>query len=530
MTAQRHTWLVALGLWLVLLAAALLSRALLPIDETRYVAVAWEMWQRGDFLVPHLNGAPYSDKPPLLFWVMHAGWGLFGVSELWARLVPPLFGLACLFLTRRLARVLWPDRDDIAGLAPLIVIGSLLWALFNDVVLFEMLLGFCVLVGIVGLLDAWQHGGVRGWLLLGAGIGLGILAKGPVTLLYILPVAVLAPWWARGSRRLRWSRWYPRLGLATGLGAAVALAWAIPAAQAGGPAYGDAILFHQSVDRMVASAADQRTIHQRPFWWYVPLLPAILFPWLVTPAVWRALGSLRKGAGDDGVRFCIAWLIPAFVAFSLISGKQLHYLLPLFPGFALLTARALGGPLAVVRRRDMVVPALILVLIGTILLAVPPLAPDGTLPEWATRISPIAGLVLLAGAAALLLVRFRTPAAAAAGFAAATALLVMTVEVSIMQVAGPWYDTRPVAAYLSRLERQDHRIAHVGKYHGQYHFAGRLERPFDVIEPADVTDWLAQHPDGVIVARESDTAADADYADQFVHPYRSGFVIVTVGG
>lgn len=63
------------GLWLVLLAVSLATRPLMPIDETRYASVAWEMWLRGDFLVPYLNGVPYSHKPPLLFWLFHLGCG-----------------------------------------------------------------------------------------------------------------------------------------------------------------------------------------------------------------------------------------------------------------------------------------------------------------------------------------------------------------------------------------------------------------------------------------------------------------------
>ena len=51
------------GLWAVLVAVALFFRPILPVDETRYVGVAWEMWLRDDFLVPHLNGDPYSHKP-----------------------------------------------------------------------------------------------------------------------------------------------------------------------------------------------------------------------------------------------------------------------------------------------------------------------------------------------------------------------------------------------------------------------------------------------------------------------------------
>ena len=79
--------------WFALAVAALFLRPLWPVDETRYVAVAWEMWQRGDFWVPYLNDAPYSHKPPLLFWLMQAGWALFGVNEWWPRLLSPLFAL-----------------------------------------------------------------------------------------------------------------------------------------------------------------------------------------------------------------------------------------------------------------------------------------------------------------------------------------------------------------------------------------------------------------------------------------------------
>jgi len=80
------------GLWLVLMATALKFRPLLPVDETRYLAVAWEMWRDGNFIVPHLNGMTYSHKPPLLFWLMHLGWSIFGVNDWWPRLVAPLFG------------------------------------------------------------------------------------------------------------------------------------------------------------------------------------------------------------------------------------------------------------------------------------------------------------------------------------------------------------------------------------------------------------------------------------------------------
>ena len=69
--------------WGLAVLVALNFRPPLPVDETRYLAVAWDMWREGHYLVPHLNGDPYSHKPPMLFWLMTAGWHLFGVNDWW---------------------------------------------------------------------------------------------------------------------------------------------------------------------------------------------------------------------------------------------------------------------------------------------------------------------------------------------------------------------------------------------------------------------------------------------------------------
>ena len=63
-------WVAA---WTVLVAVAVSFRPILPVDETRYISVAWEMWFGENFVVPHLNGTPYSHKPPLLF-LAHPYW------------------------------------------------------------------------------------------------------------------------------------------------------------------------------------------------------------------------------------------------------------------------------------------------------------------------------------------------------------------------------------------------------------------------------------------------------------------------
>jgi 4-amino-4-deoxy-L-arabinose transferase-like glycosyltransferase len=131
MNARFHPLLGPALLLAVLAAVAIPLRPLTPIDETRYISVAWEMWLRGDYLVMVKNGEPYSHKPPLLFWIYNLGWAITGVNEWWPRLVSPLFSLGSLALTLSIGRRLWPENPDVSRQAVWILAASLLWMLFS---------------------------------------------------------------------------------------------------------------------------------------------------------------------------------------------------------------------------------------------------------------------------------------------------------------------------------------------------------------------------------------------------------------
>lgn len=515
--------------WVLLVAAAVSLRPILPVDETRYVSVAWEMWVRGDFLVPHLNGLPYSDKPPLMFWLFHLGWWFFGVNDWWPRVVPALFGLANLALTARLARRLWPDRPEVARNAPAVLLGLLLWTVFTTMVMFDMLVTFCVLAALLGLEEAWRGGGARPWLQVGAALGLGILAKGPVVLLVPLLVAVLSPGWNGRSGRSGQSPpllWWGGLLGALALAAAIGLAWALPAAASGGPAYSDAILIAQTKERMVHSFA-----HNRPWWWYLALLPILLYPYSVWPPLWSA-AFRRRGAGlssDRGVRFCLAWLVPGLIAFSLISGKQPHYLLPLMPAFALLASRLISEPgtPAIIVRRWHALPALAgVVLLGCVLTAAPFLKAQGRkIPAWAHEVSPGIGVALLILAVASYLFFDRLFARRVAGPTLISIALVLGLDLGFAEVARDAYDLEPAARYLKSAEDQGRPIAWVGDYHGQLHFLGRLERPFQEIPAGSESLWIRQNPRGKVVQDLKYIPADVERAE-FTQPYRDDTLAV----
>lgn len=67
------------------------KRDLWAPDEPRYAQVSKEMRDSGNFIVPHLNSAPYPDKPPLLFWLVNLFSIPFGkITALSSRLLQPL--------------------------------------------------------------------------------------------------------------------------------------------------------------------------------------------------------------------------------------------------------------------------------------------------------------------------------------------------------------------------------------------------------------------------------------------------------
>lgn len=441
--AARWGWLAA---WLAFVAVAVSTRSLWPIDETRYAAVAWEMWQNGQWLVPHLNGAPYPHKPPMLFWLMQLGWALFGVNDLWPRLIAPLAGVASALLTRRLARRLWPAETRIADLTPWLLLFGLYWAGFHSMLMFDALMALWTILALTGLWQAVNRPRL-GFAVVGIALGLGLLTKGPIILLFVLPPALLAPLWHPAWPG--WRIWGAALVRCLGIMAAMALVWATPAVLFGGKGYAADLLWRQSAGRALESFA-----HRRPWWWYVPVLPLMWLPWSLFPALYRAGGAaLRRAAMDRGVRFCLTAAMPGFILCSLVSGKQPHYLLPLFPALTLLLARGLTESQERFSLRPMA--AVLAFLAG--LLAVAPLWSRlrGDV-SWVVDVSPLWGL----GLVPIVYLLWRMPPAGYARqvpmLGALMAALLVFAHGSVIPQAQSRFDLREVSRTLGALERAGH--------------------------------------------------------------------------
>lgn len=476
--------------WLVITLVNIRYHHLIPLDETRYASVAWEMWYNRDFLVPHLNGAPYHHKPPLLFWLYNLGWSVVGVNALWPLLVSPLCALLTLFMLRYLATLLWPGNTAIIRSTPWLLFGSLLWGAFLNAAMFDTLLTVCVLLAMTGLVKAaidlrWQS-----WLLFALGCGLGLLAKGPVIFAHVLIPFLTARWWSTTVAN-NLLRWYLPGGIAIAVGVAIALCWAIPAITSAGDAYGGTLLWHQTVDRVTNSFA-----HRRPVWWYLMLSPVIFFPWFFWPRAWRSVFRHRLYQ-DLSFRFCLIWFASGFLLFSLISGKQVHYLLPLLPALALLVSRALADASPKPTLGD-TFPYLVIIAFGLILLFLPAV-PGLRLYHW-LHSREIWWAVSVAGAGLggmLFMIATRN---ASVPCLSLTVLIALTVSLAgFFQSTDNAFHLEQAARQLQIYRRAGDPIAWVGKYDGQFQFLLRMKEPLPVIDWQQIVPWLEAHPSGHVV-------------------------------
>jgi 4-amino-4-deoxy-L-arabinose transferase-like glycosyltransferase len=311
-----------------------------------------------------------------------------------------------------------------------------------------------------------------------------------VILVYTLPPALLMPWWARPFPGL--IRWIGGLVLALALGTAIGLAWAVPAGLGWGiphgievtEAYRQAIWWGQTAGRLSESFA-----HARSFWWYLPLLPILLFPWLLWPRALRGLAALWRTA-DPGLRLCVSWGLPTLVILSFISGKQPHYLLPMFPAFALAVAATLPFP-EPGEDRDLLLPAAMVAALGVVLLLIVGwiwIDPEGALaalhlPSWGQNLPLLLGGTVLAAGAAV--IRWRTGSAhrSVVTLSGMTLAVVALIHIFAVAPVGFAYNLQPTATYIKEAVREGRAITIVGKYHGQLHFLGRLDREVFLVMP-----------------------------------------------
>jgi 4-amino-4-deoxy-L-arabinose transferase-like glycosyltransferase len=300
-------------------------------DEPRYSAVAREMYLTGDYVTPRLHGEPWFEKPVLMYWLAAVGYGIFGVSEWGARFPSALSAGLSVLLVYLCGLRLWSGTAGF--MAALILASSIGFFAFARAASMDMPLTGCLTMGLVFFLLGYNEkdaGKRRMWFYaFYVSLGLGALAKGPIALL--LPAVSLGLFVVFRGRLQEWKGWHPE-GL--GLTAVVALPWYIACTWVNGPEFLKVFFVSHNLQRFTSEVFG----HQRPFYFYLPVLLMLTFPWtfMLIPAIRRRLGKNEQ--------ILVWWvLVPMFI-FSLSGSKLPGYILPVVPPIALLCSRELIQP------------------------------------------------------------------------------------------------------------------------------------------------------------------------------------------
>ena len=334
-----------------------LSFHLFEPDEGRYAEIAREMTTRGEWVVPLLQGEPYLDKPPLLYWLTMLSYRAFGIHDWAARVVPALAVHLTVLAVYLIGRRSLGERAAfwgalLLGLAPgFVSMGRLL--------LLDGLLTLWVTLSVFAAFEAVRAERLRWswWLLSALACGLGILTKGPIALMLLAPPLrayrwITSPQRRQGRRSLalraeRMGRWGALLAYVAAV-MAVLLPWHV-AIGLRVPDFFTHFLWRHNVLRFLAPFD-----HLEPIWFYVPVLLGGLLPG--TLLMVGFLRFLLSGDEEVAKRRCpeLGFFLLAggwcLLFFTLSGSKLPTYILPAFPPLALALGYHLSGSKLVATR------------------------------------------------------------------------------------------------------------------------------------------------------------------------------------
>ncbi len=322
--------------------AGLFTLPPLDRDEARFAQASAQMLETGDFIVIRFQDDERNKKPAGAYWLQAASVAAFSDVEaraIWAYRLPSVLAaaLAAVFAYAAIARLF----DPAAGvLAALLLATTPVLAAEATIAKTDALLLACVtgaVAALAHLFAAAREGARATWTPAAAfwiAIGAGVLIKGPIVLLVVLPLVLLTA--------LRFPETRPIRTLRPLAGALILTLMIGPWAYAIGAATEGRFFAEAAGADMFAKIGAAQESHAGPPGYHLLLAPVLAFPLaaLIVPGLIAAF-RLRR---EFNVFFLLAWLIPGWLIFEIAATKLPHYALPLYPALAGLAALAAFRP------------------------------------------------------------------------------------------------------------------------------------------------------------------------------------------
>nr|WP_297347428.1 glycosyltransferase family 39 protein [uncultured Glaciecola sp.] len=335
-------WFLIAGILLFRLVSLSLY-PLIDTTEARYGEMARIMWETQNWITPQFDyNVPFWGKPPLHTWASAAFGGILGISEFSLRLPHLLVGMITLFVMGVFAK-----RFSISpSLVTLVLVSTLGFFVASGMIMTDAFLLLGMTMAMAGFAVAWRDNS-NSYAYLGfVGIGIGLLAKGPIIL--VLIGLAIAPWLVLNYGLITGIKtFYRKIPLFKGslLTLAISLPWYL-LAENKTPGFLNYFIIGEHFLRFVQSGWEgdlYGTAHSEPrgiiwIYWLV-----VAFPWSIYFAVLVVVKKYRTALSQHQFNFYLpsylmCWLISPMLLFTMSGNILPIYVLPGIPALSLLIA------------------------------------------------------------------------------------------------------------------------------------------------------------------------------------------------
>jgi len=352
---------VIIVLFLLLYIVPLGVRPMVIPDEFRYAEISREMLETGDWIVPHLDGLRYFEKPVLGYWLNAAGIAMFGEDvfaiRFFSAVAAGISAVILFFLARKyaggyrtgiLVAVVFLTSVEVFSVGTISVLDSM----------FSMFLTVAMALFFFAYMEDVPRKRACLLVLSGISCGLAFLTKG--FLAFAIPAVTVIPFlfWQPRVKDIFRILWVPFL-----MAVLIALPWCLMI-YAREKDFWHYFFWTEHIHRLVSAGLDQ---HPEPFWFFIPCILVGAFPWIaLLPAIIFGLrGTFFK---DPLFRYAVCWLLLPFLLLSASQGKLITYILPCFPPLAIIMSMALLQYFAVGNKKAFKVAVNILLVIMAVLM------------------------------------------------------------------------------------------------------------------------------------------------------------------
>lgn len=161
----------------------------MQVDAAQYAGMSMEMIQNKSFLQVFNRGNDYLDKPPLLFWLSSLSIGAFGINNFAFKLPSVLSSLLAIYSIYRLARLYYSEKGALFA-AIILATSEAFFIISNDIRTDNLLISFSIFA-IWQLIEYLKRPRIGPVVWAGFGIGMAMLAKGPLGLIF--PLMAVGP-------------------------------------------------------------------------------------------------------------------------------------------------------------------------------------------------------------------------------------------------------------------------------------------------------------------------------------------------